>query len=212
MNILSQTVLRRFESLGDNCEFGFVQRRNDYEDGGFLRWSISPLDKLITCFEARFKDLYLFENLKPSAPDMVQDVATGLIFHTRMRSNDGQFLLEEQQRRDIYTHEKHKIDYLLDKFLSKIQRADTICVYKRNSGMTDNEAMRLKQSMNSISWSNLLIIKSTDDRSKWSTVEGFGSGLFVGFIDEFAPYSAADHVSLAIWNQLIQNAACQINS
>jgi hypothetical protein len=212
MDILSGTLLQRFESLGDNCEFGFVQRRNGCENGGLLRWSISPLDKLIFCFKARFKDLYLFENLEPSAPDMVQDVATGLIFHTQMRSNNGQFLLAEGARREIYTHEKRKIDYLLDKFLVKIRRPDTICVYKRNSGISDAEAICLQDSMNELARSNLLIVRATDDSAKWGTVDCFGSKSFVGFIDEFAPYSAADHVSTSIWNQLIQNADRLINS
>lgn len=31
--------LVRFESLGDNCEFGFVHRRLSYEDGSLFRWA-----------------------------------------------------------------------------------------------------------------------------------------------------------------------------
>src|SRR6516225_7169551 len=115
MHILRAAVLRHFESLGDNCEFGFVQRANGYEDGGLFRWSISPLEKLILCFDENFKDLYLFENLEPSAPDMVRDIATGLMFHTQMHSIDGQFVLGEAARRGIYAREKSKMDHLLEK-------------------------------------------------------------------------------------------------
>lgn len=211
MDILPSALLQRFESLGDNCEFGFVQRTNGYEDGGLLRWSIAPLDKLIRCFETDFKDLYLFENLEPSAPDMVRDIATGLMFHTHMRSIDGHFVLGEEARQEVYARERRKIDHLLDKFRRKVREPDTICVYKRNSGITDTDAMRLQQSLSNLGPSNLLIVRSTDDRARWSTVEYSGSKLFVGLIDEFASYSAADHISIHIWNRLIQNASQSIN-
>jgi hypothetical protein len=211
MEILPATLLQRFESLGDNCEFGFVQRANGYEDGGLLRWSISPLDKLIVCLETDFKDLYLFENLEPSAPDMVRDITTGLMFHTQMHSIDGHFVLGDQARQEIYVRERRKIDHLLDKFRRKLREPDTICVYKRNSGVSDADATRLQQSLNKLGPSSLLIVRSTDDRERWSTVECLGSGLFLGLVDEFAPYFAADHVSIRVWNRLLQNASRFIN-
>jgi hypothetical protein len=207
MDILSATILQRFESLGDNCEFGFVQRANGYENGGLLRWSISPPDKLIQCFEADFKDLYLFDNLEPSAPDMVRDTATGLMFHTQMHSIDGHFVLGEQARREVYAREREKIDHLLDKLRRKVRQPDTICIYKRNSGVGDADALRLKQSLGNLGPSKLLVVRSTEDRALWSTIESRGSGLFFGLIDEFAPYFAADRVSIRIWNRLLQNAS-----
>jgi hypothetical protein len=211
MDILSPALLQRFESLGDNCEFGFLQRANGYEDGGLLRWSISPLDKLIICFETDFRHLYLFENLEPSAPDMVRDITTGLMFHTEMHSIDGHFVLDDQARREIYLRERSKIDHLVDKFRLKLRDPDTICVYKRNSGITDTDAVRLQQSLSKFGPSNLLIVRSTDDRARWSTVECLSSGPFLGLIDKFAPYVAADHVSIHVWNRLLQNALKFIN-
>jgi hypothetical protein len=204
MDILSAALLQRFESLGDNCEFGFVQRANGYEDGGLFRWSISPLEKLILCLDANFKDLYLFDNLEPSAPDMVRDIATGLMFHTQMHSIDGQFVLGKAARREIYAREKCKIDHLLDKFRRRIREPSTICVYKRNSGVVDSDAERLQRSLNKLGPSTLLVVRSTDDHARWSTVERSSSGSLVGFVDGFAPYFAADQVSIRIWNLLLQ--------
>jgi hypothetical protein len=211
MGILPAALLQRFESLGDNCEFGFVQRANGYEDGGLLRWSISPLDKLIDCFETDFKGLYSYDNLEPSAPDMVRDTATGLMFHTQMHSIDGHFVLGEQARREVYARERDKIDHLLDKLRQRVRQPDTICVYKRNSGVADTDALRLKQSLSKLGPSKLLVVRSTEDRALWSTVESRGSGLLVGLINEFAPYSSADRVSFCIWNRILQNACRLIN-
>jgi hypothetical protein len=211
MDILPAAVLQRFESLGDNCEFGFVQRANGYEDGGLLRWTISPLDKLILCLDTNFKDFYLFENLEPSAPDMVRDTGTGLMFHTQMHSIDGRFVLGEDARREIYTKEKSKMDHLLDKFQRRIREPGTICVYKRNSGVPDSDAKRLQQSLHKLGPSTLLVVRSTDDHARWSTVEQSSSGFLLGLIDGFAPYFAADQVSIRIWNLLLEKTYDYMN-
>jgi hypothetical protein len=204
MDILPPALLQRFESLGDNCEFGFVQRANGYEDGGLFRWSISPLEKLILCLDANFKDFYLFDNLQPSAPDMVCDSATGLMFHTQMHSIDGQFVLDHGARREIFAREKSKMDHLLYKFRRRMQEPGTICVYKRNSGVADSDAERLQQSLNRLGPSTLLVVRSTDDHARWGTVEQSNSGFLLGLVDGFAPYFAADQVSIRIWNLLLQ--------
>jgi hypothetical protein len=212
MDTVPAAILQRFESLGDNCEFGFVQRANGYEDGGLLRWSISPLDKLILCFDTDFDDLYLFDNLLPSAPDMVRDIATGLMFHTRMHSVDGQFVLGEAARREIYAGEKRKMDHLLDKFRRRIREPGTICVYKRNSGVSDSDAKRLQQSLNKQGSSVLLLVRSSDDPARWSTIEQSSLGFLVGLIDGFAPYFAANQVSIRIWNLLLQKTHDYVNA
>jgi hypothetical protein len=206
MDTLPAVVLQRFESLGDNCEFGFVQRANGYEDGGLLRWSISPLDKLVQCLETNFTDLFLFENLQPSAPDMVRDTATGMLFHTKMRSIDGQFVFDEAARREIYTEEKKKMDHLLEKFRRRMRQPGMICVYKRNSGVGDAEAKRLQQSLTKLGQGILLQVRSTDNQAKWGTVEHSPLGFLVGFIDRFAPYSNADQISIDLWNELLPRA------
>jgi hypothetical protein len=211
MDILPADVLQRFESLGDNCEFGFVQRANGFEDGGLLRWSISPLDKLILCLDTNFKDFYLFDNLEPSAPDMVRDTGTGLMFHTQMHSIDGRFVLSEDARREIYAKEKSKMDHLLDKFQRRIQQPEIICVYKRNSGTTDDEAQRLQRSLNKFGQSTLLLVNSTTNKERWSTVYRSPLGFLVGLLDEFAPYFAADQVSVRVWNALLKNAYAYSN-
>jgi hypothetical protein len=204
---LPGAVLQRFESLGDNCEFGFVQRANGCEDGGLLRWSISPLDKLVRCLDTDFKDFYLLENLEPSAPDMVQDTATGLIFHSAMRSLDGRFVLDTERRRNIYTQERDKMYYMLDKFRRRLGQPSTIGVYKRNIGVADEEADRLRKSLNRLGKNTLLLVRSTTDQAKWSSIERSPFGFLVGFVDRFAPYSNADWISTDVWNNLLNNAS-----
>ena len=54
-------VVTKFESLGDTCEFGFVQRHFGYEPLSLLRWATTPTDKLILGLEEQFEGVGSFE-------------------------------------------------------------------------------------------------------------------------------------------------------
>src|ERR1700761_7486556 len=47
----------QFESLGDNCELGLVQRRVGAEPLGLLRFSGTPLRSLLRAMAARFAQI-----------------------------------------------------------------------------------------------------------------------------------------------------------
>jgi hypothetical protein len=53
----AQEFMYRFESLGDNCEFGIVQRRCGAEPLGPLRFAIVTAENLARALEAGLKDL-----------------------------------------------------------------------------------------------------------------------------------------------------------
>ena len=50
-------LVLQFESLGDNCELGLVQRRVGAEPLGLLRFSGAPLRNLLRAFAARFEHI-----------------------------------------------------------------------------------------------------------------------------------------------------------
>ncbi|HTB62967.1 MAG TPA: hypothetical protein VK737_05200 [Opitutales bacterium] len=203
---LDAKILARFESLGDNCEFGFVQRQCGMEDGGLLRWAVSPLENLMAILESDFAGLYEFENLVPCASDMVTDNGTKLIFHSKMRSENGKFLLGADERRKIYAEEKQKMDYLVAKLRKRLTNPATIFVYKREAGASDAQAAALHTALRRTATNSLLMVAKEADREKWGTITDLGNGLLRGHIDRFAPWSQADQVSLALWRQLIKQA------
>src|SRR5260221_3025006 len=50
-------LMMQFESLGENCEFGLVQRRCGAEPLGLLRFASAPLPVLLAGLRARFEGL-----------------------------------------------------------------------------------------------------------------------------------------------------------
>ena len=55
--ISDRDLVLRFESLGDNCEFGLVQRKAGSEPLGLLRFSSAPITALLRALRDRFEGL-----------------------------------------------------------------------------------------------------------------------------------------------------------
>lgn len=190
-------LVSKFESLGDNCEFGFVQRRSGIEPGGLLRWAVAPPVSLVEAIENRFEDLYQFENVVPFTPKMVEDRKSRIKFHSAMASTDGVFNLEPEQRRDIHQKEYEKIIYLRNKMISLLETGEKTFVYKRNSGVDTALVSRLSAAIASIGPSRLLYVKA--DSGNAGTVEPVSDSLAIGYVERFAAYSTANDLDYESW-------------
>lgn len=127
---------RRLESLGDNCEIGFVFDEVGNTEGGFFRWARSPTESVLNTLKVRFAHCFEFENLSPSWDDMVCDDQNQIYYHSEMISHliDGQrvFLASESERRAIYESEVQKRMAMVDKFYRRLRSGQLIFVIKNN--------------------------------------------------------------------------------
>jgi len=89
----SRSLLLGFESLGENCEFGLVQRRFDAEPLGLLRWTYTGPDMLAQLLEFKFENLGNTEDLVLSRARwgeyFLKDGVYGITFHTWLRDCGG---------------------------------------------------------------------------------------------------------------------------
>ncbi|MDE2430396.1 MAG: methyltransferase domain-containing protein [Burkholderiales bacterium] len=204
-------LLSRFVSLGDNCEFGFVQRHFGLEPGGLLRWAITPLEALRDALNNRFEGIYKFENLRPSSDDMVLDLGTNIAFHTQMFSVEKNgprvFLDDEENRRRIYETELQKIIYLKQKLLDELTGGNRIFVYKRNSGVSVDELAGLVEDIRSFNPSNLLLtVCATDRPDLIGSVQLISPGVLCGYLGRLAPYEKADDIEIHSWLEILKEA------
>lgn len=206
MNIQA-AVPADFESLGDNCEFGFVQRMNGIEPGGLLRWAISFPDILTANIANGFDCLYQFDNLTPHTPAMVSDAGTGLKFHSKLKSQNGVFIEDEAPRRVVHAEEAAKIGYLRDKLLQLLASGRKHFIYKHNHGVSAGQAAQMANAIAAHGPAQLLIVHQDSDPLKASVVERAWDNLFFGYLPAFAPYAAATDFDLVAWMKLLENAA-----
>ena len=64
-------IMMKFESLGADCVFGYVQRSVGAEPLGLLRWACMPFPRLLEALDNKFKGLGVPENIEIEASDEV---------------------------------------------------------------------------------------------------------------------------------------------
>lgn len=199
--------VRRFRALGDNCEFGLVQRH----------WGAEPIDLL------RFAGLHLaiedrlaaltravvtgFEGLgepgtftiELSAPDghgrqewYVQEHIYQLRWHTNRWS-------DETEIGPVQTQQATVAQTWRRKFVEDLQTASKPWVWKFNLPQTEADIRKLIGVMQAHGPNRLLWVALTDDQHARQSVDDLGGGLFKGYINKFAPYDRAWEIQLDDW-------------
>jgi hypothetical protein len=195
----------RFESLGDNCEFGLVQRRCGAEPLGLLRFSNLQLPNLIHGLETDFRGLGEPDALefwldKPAGGEYVmRDKRYSLVFHTFL----GRDQVEELH---LPLQQATRLQFLRRKLLEDLLTGEKIFVLKRNQPIEEQEILPLCTTLNRFGRNTLFWVVPADLEHEPGTVEQIIPGLLKGYIDRFAPYENAHDLSFDLWLKLCVNA------
>lgn len=210
-------ALQRFESLGDNCEFGFVLKSLKHEDGSIFRWASMTTDQLHTLLKNNFKEIYEYDNLFPCAPGMVCDKRYGIAWHTDMKSHviDEKltFIANEDQRREIYNNENKKRAHLLQKFISRLQGGEAIYVIKSRSKPGPQVFNGIYQELRRLAqgaafW--MLEVIETSDQGKQGVTELVCDQRMRAYISKYSPYGEADAAQYDEWYKIMQSTLALI--
>ncbi|MBP1128797.1 hypothetical protein JOE25_000340 [Serratia sp. PL17] len=201
-----------FESMGDNCEFGFYLRSKGIESGSLFRWSlIKDHQDVLNLIVGDFDGFYRLDNLQPTWRNMLVDNANGVIFHTELYSHqiEGNWFFEGDNKeiKEKYLIEKEKIDYLVNKFRTSLKEGNRVFVIKKNNNQVDMSVIRqLADKLNQFGKNKILVVFQSDDVNKQGTIEHNDDNVLVSYIDRFADYSQADNISIEGWDKIINNA------
>jgi hypothetical protein len=199
-------LVMQFESLGENCEFGLVQRRCDAEPLGLLRFSSTFLRDLIRGLDTGFDEIGDPEELDTrlegsSDPKeyMIYEKRYGLLYHTFvMEGQRSVWLLKEQ--------EATRLKFLQRKFMEELEAHEKIFVYKRNDTVASEEILALFMALNRYGPNTLLWVLPAETEQQVGTVEVLTDGLLKGYVDRFAPGENAHDISLDAWLRVCMNA------
>ena len=194
-----------FESLGDNCEFGLVQRRCGAEPLSLLRFSSVQLPSLLRGLDVGF-----------------QDLANAADLEFRLEGKDRQEYIVREKRYDIDYHtfrykgevdeekfissEPARLAFLVREFVDDLRSGDKIFVCKRNKPLLEHEIVPLYAAINSYGQNFLLWLVPADAENTSGSVEIVMPGLLRGFIDRFAPGENAHDLLLDAWLEVCANA------
>jgi hypothetical protein len=198
-------IALRFESLGENCEFGLFQRRCDAEPLGLLRFSSTFMRNLIRGIDNGFEGLGEIGDIEPRLEGaqrkeyMIHEKRFGLVYHTFVYEGQRSAWLMREQ-------ESARLKFLRRKFIEELELTEKIFVYKLNKGMSEEEILPLHMALNRYGGATLLWVVPAERGRPVGTVEVMMPGLLKGYIDRFAPDENAPDLSFDGWLRVCVNA------
>lgn len=206
-------ILSYFESLGDNCEFGLVQRQSAYDSLALFRFSYISLDKLLDGLKSNFGALLdpsLLE-MKPSIP--FPDGRIEWISHQHgfgMFSHTDRFVGPDEIKQ-TWQAEYDKLKFLQNKFMEDLADGEKIFVRKANYPVTVEEMIPLWIALQQHGANRLLWVVKADDQHQAGHVEWIGQGFMKGYIGDLAPYeNVAYGASTESWMAVCRSALALI--
>lgn len=197
-------LLKRFENLGDDCEFGLVQRIFHADALGLLRWGRTLPDNLVNALDARFAGVGDPENTIITINGneyMTEDRRYSMLSHTFTPPSTvpiEEFSVEQCRR----------IRWLRQRLIDDLTSARKIFVYKTEV-ITDAELLAIYAALQHYSTDlTLLFVRLQESGHPAGTVGRVTGNLFVGYIDKFSTID----ISLSIWVRLCQAVSSELSS
>jgi hypothetical protein len=197
-------LITRFESLGDNCEFGLVQRKLGAEPLGLLRFSYIELRLLLRGLRRGFEGLGNPATIEVWAEGndreiVVRESMYQMTYHTfQYETQIGLETVQQQQAT--------RLNFLKRKLLEDIGAGEKIFVLKRVPPLRPEEVLPIYAILNELGRNWLLWMVPSDAAHPPGTVEVLLPGLLRGYIDRFAPNENAHDLSLETWTAVCEAA------
>ena len=204
-------LLLGFESLGNDCEFGLVQRHYGAEPLGLFRWNLTTSTSLLLGLATRFDGLgdpaYLELIVDPlSKLYLVRDVRFDFEMHT--------FIFEGQgDTTKLFDKMCKVLSYLRDRFLDDLKTARKILVYK-DLAVDQDFIQALHGALRTYGPVDLLWVMPIDGvsakhfagRAAGEVIE-FGTGLYAGFLSRFGSADGTWDIPFDEWVALCSRMA-----
>jgi hypothetical protein len=169
-----------FESLGENCEFGGVQRHYGAEKLGLFRWAGINVQRMIEGLETGFPHIgdpeaTVFE-ASPEQCYNIRDEKTGFIAHTYVPVSS----IDEARFRVQHCA---RLKFLRDKFLEDLRAAEKIFVFKPENGRVCDEVIgALHGALRRYGKVRLLCLRLQDGGHPAGSVHTLGEDVAVGYL------------------------------
>jgi tetratricopeptide (TPR) repeat protein len=195
----------QFESLGANCEFGFVQRRHNAEPIGLLRWSSITPKQLVYALDNKFVGLGDEDYLEIFEGWNYQWDARDDRYFT-YHSYIGILEANKAQAAEIV---RKRLSFMRKKLVRDIEEGEKIFVYKEwNFRISDNEIHSISRALRRINRSNkLLVVKLFDQNHAPGEVVMVNNYLAIGYLEVDAASASLEHVPIESWRKICSTVA-----
>lgn len=196
-------LMLQFENIGDNCEFGLVQRHFNVNPIGLLRFAgLGDPHRLIRFLDddfGQFGEPGSLEVKIVGTEYFIVDRVYGIAYHTFRDQLDA-------STAQVIRENEIKSGYLKLKFREDLEDGEKILVYKRVVTQELHEIIAVHAALNRFGTVNkLLWVTQTDGRHAPGDVEWVGDKLLKGYVGTISLSNAHDF-DPEIWLCLCRNA------
>ena len=195
-------LVLRFESLGDSCEFGLLQRRVGAEPLGLFRFAGAPLRHLIRAMDAGFVGMADAEHVRvqPEGDEyMIKLTKYDFIYHTHVKigAADPEVLHRQQVR---------TVRFLLDKLIADLAEAAKIMVFRQNEELSANDLLDFRTALSSFGNPTLLWVQAARPGFPAGQVVVVDDTLMIGYVTRLARRDNAPNFDQRSWLAMLRRA------
>ena len=195
-------LMLAFESLGERCDFGAVQRHFGVEPLGLLRFAWSRFDPLIAALEDRFGAVGTIEDtaFELYGDETILKMKTyDVIFHTFV------YRIEQEpaeKREAFYQQQRRRLLFLKEKLIGDLEEPQKICIYSTDEYASDDHVARLFAALRAYGPNSLLFVRPARADRPAGTVETLEDGLYAGYFPGLTDFVAGNQPPFELWRQL----------
>ena len=194
----------RFESLGENCEIGFLQEHYGASPLGLFRWSGIALDSLVTALDSGLQGIGDPEFTRVDVNTQIgeffiSDIRYGMTTHT--------FMFEQKHSaEDVLKTFCARGKRLREKMLEDLQEARKIFVFQTDRPVPEAELERVHHAFRRLGPSAEMLYVRPALTEVAGSVERVKPGLLTSYIDRAGFDGASWEISYSLWLEIMSNA------
>lgn len=192
----------QFESLGDNCELGLVQRQAGAEPLGLLRFSGTPLRNLLRGMNARFANIADPAFIRVHVENgeyMVKLLRYDYNFHAHVK-------VGEADPADLHRQQVKTVGFLTRKLIGDLTEPAKILVFRQNETLTASDLVDLRIALASYGPGILLLVMEACPGHPPGSVVVADDRMMVGYVRRLADRLAVQNLDYESWMRVLRRA------
>ncbi len=195
-------LVLQFESLGDNCELGLVQRKLGAEPLGMFRFAGAPLRHLLRAMTARFAGMADPEyiRLQPENGEfMVRLTKYDFIYHADVK-------IGEADPETLHRQQVQTVRFLVGKLIADLEAAEKIVVFRQNEPLSAIDLIDLRIALAKFGPNTLLWVTEACPDHPPGSVDVIDQRLMVGYVPRLASRDNVPDFDLVPWMTVLRRA------
>jgi hypothetical protein len=191
-----------FESIGDNCEFGILQRKVGVEPLGLLRFAGAPLRDLIRALNIRFKGIADPDRIRIEPENgeyMVRLAACNFTRHTDVK-------IGEMTAEAVHEQQCRVIRFLANKLVEDLENPAKILIFRQNEPLAASDLIDLRLALSRYGPNTLLWVQEARAGHPPGSVDVVDERMMVGYIRRFADRDRVPDLDRSSWLRMLRNA------